>query len=189
MRHAFARALALTSRARRADAMVAVDGVVSAGADQPLLYAVAFDDGERLTDVREEELTRLKYQPKNMPSRIHEPLSYEDALRGPKAIKVHDRLRVWWEEKRGYEGVVTECSTLLGVDCRPTLAFRVAYDDGDDIRHVLGDYPLEKLTQITKRPEPLRHTRVTPRELSGKRTRADAADATLAPSKAGRSHA
>ena len=37
---------------------------------------------------------------------------------------------------------------------------------------ILGDYPLEKLTQTTRRPEPLRLTRVTPRELSGKRTRA-----------------
>ena len=153
--------------------LLAVDGVVSdAASDGSLLYIVEFDDGERLTDVREDELHRLKYQPKQMPSKINEPLDVDEALSGPRAIKVNDRLRIWWEEDKCYDGVVSECSTLLGVDCRPTLAFRVLYDDGDDFRHVLGDYPLEKLTQTTRRPEPLRLTRVTPRELQGKRTRA-----------------
>ena len=111
-----------------------------------------------------------------MPSKIQEPLSIDDALKGPWAIKVNDRLRVWWREDKCYDGVVTECTTMIGVDCRPTLAFRMAYDDGDDFRHVLGDFPLEKLTKMTKRPEPARHTRVTPKELAGKRTR-DAAPA------------
>ena len=37
--------------------------------------------------------------------------------------------------------------------------------------HVLGDFPLEKLSCTSRRPEPLRHTRVTPRALCGKRTR------------------
>lgn len=152
-----------------------VDGVVRGGGGHPLQYIVEFDDGERLSDIREDELTRLRYQPKQMPSRITELLSIDAALKGPRAIKVHDRLRVWWQEDQCYDGVVTECASLLGVDCKPTLAFRVAYDDGDDLRHVFGDFPLEKLTQTTKRPEPLRHTRVTrvtPRELCGKRTRA-----------------
>ena len=46
---------------------------------------------------------------------------------------------MWWAAGTSYDGVVTEVTSLLGVDCRPTLAFRVAYDDGDDYRHVLGD--------------------------------------------------
>ena len=88
----------------------------------------------------------------------------------------YDRLRIWWEEDTPYEGTVTECATQLGVDCKLTLAFRVAYDDGDDVRHVLGDYPLEKLNgKGPSRPEPTRHTRVTPKDesslMGGKRTR------------------
>ena len=31
------------------------------------------------------------------------------------------------------DGSVTEVADRLGVDCRPTLAFRVLYDDGDDL--------------------------------------------------------
>lgn len=143
----------------------------------PLLYTVEFDDGERLSDLTDEELTRLKSHPKAMPTSIQEELPYEAALKGPRAIKVDDRVRIWWQSDHCYDGVVTECETLLGVDCRPTLSFRVAYDDGDDHRHVLGDFPLEKLKQSTKRPEPGRVTRVTPRELSGKRTRDLAASA------------
>lgn len=90
---------------------------------------------------------------------------------GDACSQVDDRLRVWWEEDKWYDGVVTECVTQLDVDCRPTLAFRVAYDDGDDRRHLLDDYPLEKLNGAAARSEPLRHTRVTPRAMCGKRTR------------------
>ena len=40
---------------------MAVDGVVSdAASDGSLLYIVEFDDGERLTDVREDELHDLQ---------------------------------------------------------------------------------------------------------------------------------
>ena len=156
--------------------MYTVEDVIigSTPTDEPLLYTVEFDDGEHHNDIREEEIEKLRYQPKPMPEKIQEPLTFEQAMSGPKAIKVGDRLRLWWEEDQAYEGTVTELESLLGRDCKPTISFRVAYDDGDDQRHVLGDFPLEKLTKDTKRPEPLRHTRVTPKELSGKRTRGDA---------------
>ena len=93
---------------------------------------VEFDDGEHHNDIREEEIEKLRYQPKPMPEKILEPLTFEQAMSGPKAIKVGDRLRLWWEEDQAYEGTVTELESLLGRDCKPTISFRVAYDDGDD---------------------------------------------------------
>ena len=155
------------------------DGKEDGNEGTELLYVVSFDDGEVLRDVRDEELTRLSFQ-QTMPKEITDQLLYEAALSGPRALKVGDRLRVWWEDTC-YEGTVTECTPQLGVDCRPTLALRIAYDDGDDQRHMLDDFPLEKISKDTVRAEPQRHTRVTPKELTGKRTRSEgAASATAA---------
>jgi len=130
-----------------------VDGLTrDADGATPLIYTVSFDDGERLTDISEDEMTRLTWQggstkPAGMSG---EALSASDALRGPKALKVNDRLRVWWHVGKCYDGVVLETNTLLDSDCQPSLAFRVAYDDGDVIRHMLGDFPFEKLPHSTR---------------------------------------
>lgn len=167
------------------------------------VYAVEFDDGERHEDVVEEEMTKLSkkdeaelWQPPPPPDpnvRPIELLTPEEALGpGPKMIKVDDRLRVWWEDTEWYDGTVTEVEKRLGVDCKPTVAYRVVYDDGDDFTHVLGDYPLERLPQqqsSKERPEPMRRTRVTPAGLGpdassgSKRTRTS--DGTLALAQAG----
>jgi len=155
-----------------------------------LTYAVEFDDGEILRDLKEEEMTKLGWEPPDPNVEPGELLAVEEAMKGPKAIKVDDRVRVWWEENEWYDGLVTEVQTKLGVNCRPTLAFRVLYDDGDDFRHTLGDYPLEKLTNRkggkvrAERPEPMRLTRVTPKDAvtGSKRTRSsEQTEGALAP--------
>jgi len=169
-----------------------VDGVVERGTEferqasgrarstdkpRPLLYVVEFDDGERHSDIAEEELTRLKWEGASMPlSTTGEAVTFLTALRGPQAVKAGDRLRVWWEPLKCYDGVVIEVHHHMGPDCRPTIAFRVAYDDGDVCRHFIGDFPLEKLPadpersrrrpkdakqEASPRLEPLRTTRVS----------------------------
>ena len=46
-----------------------------------------------------------------------ESVGYVTALRGPLALKVGERLRVWWEPRKKYDGVVIELHHLLGSDC------------------------------------------------------------------------
>jgi len=64
-----------------------IDGVLHGSARDELLYAVEFDDGERLCDIAEAELRRIQYQPKTMPSKIADALPLDAALNGPRAIK------------------------------------------------------------------------------------------------------
>ena len=84
-----------------------------------------------LSQITEEELTRLKWEGASMPlstagKRRHrhgamvetrdsvpcvcagEAVTFLTALRGPQAVKAGDRLRVWWEPRKCYDGVVIE---------------------------------------------------------------------------------
>ena len=102
--------------------------------------------GERIIDITEDEISRLQWEGGAYPPHALAPgVVHASLLSGPNRMKVKDRLRVWWHEGRSYDGEVVEVSRLLGADCKPTLTFRVHYDDGDELRHVLGDFPIEAL--------------------------------------------
>ena len=77
-----------------------------------------FDDGERLTDVRESELTRVRYKSSApAPPRLKAPLSVQEAKHGPDALQLGERLRVWWRFDAAYCGVVSELTTLIDAEC------------------------------------------------------------------------